>query len=224
LLALKHITSDLTFYTWRKLMKRILTLSAISTSTSRFLIVACSASLFAWSVTAFAGNEIALVDDFSNDTNNSIGLPRQFMNDTMVGGGTQTKLVMSSGVMQLTGEIVPPRGQPGWASTVLLLDGEGKPVDASKYKGIRMLVKINSGSLSISANSTEVTNFDYHSSVVIAASDGNFHEVNIPFDSLKRTWSEQTNLNTQSINSLSIVAFSMQKASFDYEIDEVSFY
>jgi len=146
------------------------------------------------------------------------------MNDTMVGGGTQTKVGIESGVLHLSGEIVPPRGQPGWASTVLLLDGEGKPIDASEYTGIRMLVKINSGSLSMSANSTEVANFDYHSSVVMAPSDGKFHEVKIPFDSLKRSWSEQTNLNTQTINSLSIVAFSMQKATFDYEIDEVSFY
>jgi hypothetical protein len=187
-------------------------------------MAACTASLFAVSGSSIAGSATSLIDNFSNDTNNSIGLPRQYLNDTMVGGSTQTELHMNSGVMHLKGEIVPPRGQPGWASTVLLLDGEGKPVDASKYKGIRLLVKINSGSLSISANSTQVTNFDYHSSVVMAASDGKFHDVKIPFDSLKRTWSEQTSLNTQIINSLSIVAFSLQKAPFDYEIDEVSFY
>jgi hypothetical protein len=205
-------------------MKYLSNLITIRSHTSRFLKVACIASLFTVSGTCIAGAATSLIDDFSNDTNNSIGLPRQYLNDTMVGGSTKTDLKVNSGVMHLTGEIVPPRGQPGWASTVLLLDGEGKPVDASGYKGIRMRVKINNGSLSVSANSTEVTNFDYHSSVVFAASDGQFHEVKIPFNSLKRTWSEQTSLNTQTINSLSIVAFSLQKAAFDYEIDEVSFY
>jgi hypothetical protein len=187
-------------------------------------MVACTTSLLTVSGNSAAASATSLIDDFSNDTNNSIGLPRQYLNDTMVGGSTRTDLDMSSGIMHLKGEIVPPRGQPGWASTVLLLDGEGKPVDASEYTGIRLLVKINSGSLSVSANSTEVTNFDYHSSVVMVGSDGKFHDVKIPFDSLKRTWSEQTRVNTQSINSLSIVAFSLQKAPFDYEIDEVSFY
>lgn len=205
-------------------MNHRFTLSTLRTSATRFLVIACSASLLAVSGHSLGSSETYLVDDFSNNTNNSLGLPRQFMNDTMVGGSTKTELGIENGVMHLTGEIVPPRGQPGWASTVLLLDGEGQPIDASGHKGIRMRVKINSGSISISANSIEVDNFDYHSSVVEAPSDGKFHEVNIPFDSLKRSWSEQTKLNTQTINSLSIVAFGIQKSPFDYEIDEVSFY
>ena len=205
-------------------MKQRFFLSTIRTQTARLLALVCSASLITFSSVSIAGSAIPLIDDFSNNTNNSLGLPRQFMNDTMVGGSTQTKLDIESGVLRLSGEIVPPRGQPGWASTVLLLDGEGKAIDATDYTGIRMLVKINSGSLSISANSTEIANFDYHSSVVAAPSDGTFHELKIPFDSLKRSWSEQTELNTQTINSLSIVAFSIQKSTFDYEIDEVAFY
>ena len=87
-----------------------------------------------------------------------------------------------------------------------------------------MRVKIHTGSLSVSANSTDITNFDYHTAVVMASADGRFHEINLPFDSMKRTWSEQTQLNTKTINSLSIVAFSLNKAPFDYAIDDVSFY
>jgi hypothetical protein len=41
---------------------------------------------------------------------------------------------------------------------------------------------------------------------------------------MKRAWSEQTPLNTKTISGLSIVAFALQKADFDFEIDEVSFY
>lgn len=183
-----------------------------------------AALLIAMSGSSIADTNTILIDDFSDKTNNSFGLPRQILDDTMVGGSTQTEIDVNNGIIHLTGEIVPPRGQPGWASTVLLLDGEGKPFDASKYKGISMLVKIDSGSISISANSTEITNFDYHSSVVLAPADGKFHQVDIPFDSLKRSWSEQTELNTQTINSLSIVAYGIQKTTFDYEIDKVSFY
>lgn len=166
----------------------------------------------------------AKIDDFSDPTNNSLGIPRQFLNDTVAGGNTTTELNVAEGVMRLKGKIVPPRGQPGWASSVLLLDPQGQPWDASKFDGIRLLVKVNAGNVSISANSIEVTNFDYHAAQVVVASDGQFHEVKIPFNSMKRAWSEQTPLNTKTINGLSLVAFDIQKANFDYEIDEVSFY
>ncbi len=85
-------------------------------------------------------------------------------------------------------------------------------------------MKINSGNISISANSTEITNFDYHSAPVVVKSDGKFHEVKVPFTSLKRAWSQQTTLNTETLASLSVVAFDIQKSTFDFEIDEVSFY
>jgi hypothetical protein len=166
----------------------------------------------------------AMIDDFDDATNNSFGIPRQFLNDTMTGGKTTTELNVAEGVMNLKGKIEPARGQPGWASSVLLLDPQGQPLDASQFEGIRLLVKVNAGNISISANSIEVTNFDYHTAQVVVASDDKFHEVKIPFDSMKRAWSEQTSLNTKTINGVSIVAFDLQKANFDYSVDEVSFY
>jgi hypothetical protein len=164
------------------------------------------------------------IDDFNDATNNSLGIARQFLNDTVVGGNTTTEINVVEGVIRLKGEIVPPRGQPGWASSVFLLDPQGKPLDASEFDGVRLLVKVNAGNISISANSIEVTNFDYHAAQVVVAADGKFHEIKIPFNSMKRAWSEQTPLNTKTISGLSIVAFALQKADFDFEIDEVSFY
>ena len=164
------------------------------------------------------------IDDFSDITNNSLGIARQFLNDTVAGGNTTTEINVVEGVMRIKGEIVPPRGQPGWASSILLLDPQGLPLDASEFDGIRLLVKINAGNISIAANSLEVTNFDYHAAQVVVATDSKFHEIKIPFNSMKRAWSEQTPLNTKTINSLSIVAFAIQKANFDFEVDEVSFY
>ena len=122
------------------------------------------------------------------------------------------------------GQISPPRGQPGWASTVLLLDPQGLPQDASAYEGIRLLIRVNKGNVSISANSSEITNYDFHATPVARQSDGEFHVVEIPFAKMKRGWSEQTPLNTKTLTSLSLVAFDVQKGSFDFEIDEVSFY
>ena len=166
----------------------------------------------------------AKIDDFSDATNNSLGIARQFLNDTVAGGNTTTEINVVEGVIRLKGEIVPPRGQPGWASSVFPLDTQGQPLDASEFNGVRLLVKVNEGNISISANSIEVTNFDYHAAQVLVAADGQFHEIKIPFNSMKRAWSEQTPLNTKTISGLSIVAFALQKANFDFQIDEVSFY
>jgi len=166
----------------------------------------------------------SVIDDFSHTKDTSLGIPRVLITDTTAGGKTATQLTVINGVMQIKGEISPPRGQPGWSSLVLPLGPMNKPHDASKFKGIKLLVKINSGNVSLSANSAEITNFDYHTAQIVVNSDGKFHQIKIPFESMKRIWSQQTTLNTQTLNSLSIVAFSPQKANFDFEVDEVSFY
>ena len=173
---------------------------------------------------AIAGDLNPTIDDFSDPDNNSLGIERQFINDTVAGGQTRMEHGFEEGVFSAKGEISPPRGQPGWASTVLILEAQGLPQDASAYEGIRLLVRVNKGNLSISANSSEITNFDYHAARVTRQSDGEFHEVMIPFTQMKRVWSEQTELNTKTLTSLSIVAADIQQGSFDFEIDEVSFY
>ncbi|MDC8832445.1 CIA30 family protein [Alteromonas gilva] len=184
---------------------------------------AACAMLLTFTGAALADTLPAVVDDFSAETNN-LGLPRQHMNDSVAGGSTVSNASVSEGVLYLSGDIAPPRGQPGWASTVLLLDAAGEPQDASAYQGIRMRVKINSGNMSVSANSTEITNFDYHAAPVVVKPDGEFHVVKIPFEKLARAWSAPTALNTQTLASLSITAFEMQKGSYDFAIDEVGFY
>ncbi|MBU3003763.1 CIA30 family protein [Paraglaciecola arctica] len=166
----------------------------------------------------------AIIDDFNDPTNNTLGIPRQFFNDTVAGGSTTAELNVAEGVMHLKGKIEPARGQPGWASSVLLLDPKGQPMDASEFSGIRLMVKVNAGNLSVSANSVEVTNFDYHTAQLSVVPDGKFHEIKVPFNTMKRAWSEQTALNTKTINGVSIVAFDLRKAQFDFAVDEVSFY
>ncbi|NVK55518.1 MAG: CIA30 family protein [Alteromonadaceae bacterium] len=195
-----------------------------NTTTRLLLNSAACALLLSFSGAALSDPLPSVVDDFSAETDNSLGLPRQHMNDTVAGGGTSSSVKVKHGVMYLSGDIAPPRGQPGWASTVLLLDPQGKPQSASAYEGIRMRVKINSGNMSVSANSTEITNFDYHAAPIVVKADGEFHEVKIPFNKMKRAWSAQTPLNTQTLASVSITAFDMQKGSYDFAIDEIGFY
>lgn len=173
---------------------------------------------------AIAGALRPTVDDFSHPNKNSLGIDRQFIDDTSVGGQTTTHHSVEGGILSAKGEILPPRGQPGWASTVLLLDPQGRPQDASAFEGIRLLIRVNKGNFSISANSSEISNYDFHAATVTRQSDGEFHEVKIPFAQMKRVWSEQTPLNTKALTSLSLVVFGLQKGSFDFEIDEVSFY
>lgn len=182
------------------------------------------ASLLSLSELSFGEGLTPLIDDFNDISNDSLGLPRQFLNDSIAGGGTTTAQEVNQGIFLAKGEIVPPRGQPGWAGMVLPLNSQNQPQDASAYKGVRLLIKVNAGNMSISANSTEVSNFDYHAAPIMVAADGKFHEVKIPFDTMKRAWSEQTPLNTKTIASLSIVAFGLQKGAFDFALDEVGFY
>jgi len=174
--------------------------------------------------TAFAGSLDPVIDDFSDADTNSLGITRLYIDDTSAGGQTRTQHNIDGGVLSAKGEILPPRGQPGWASTVLLLDPRGLPRDASAYAGIRLLVRVNKGNLSVSANSAEITNFDFHAAQVARQPDNAFHEVRIPFSQMKRAWSEQTVLNTSTLTALSLVAFDIQKGEFDFEIDEISFY
>lgn len=167
---------------------------------------------------------LVTVDDFSDPANNSFGIERMFIDDTSAGGSTKTQSNVTDGVLSFSGEITPPRGQTGWASVVLILNPDGLPKDLSANEGIRLLVRVNKGALSVSANSSEVTNYDYHASTVTPPNDGEFHEVKIPFADMKRTWSAQTSLNPETLVSVSLVAFGMQAGSFDFDFDEVSFY
>ncbi len=166
----------------------------------------------------------AVVDDFNNADATTIGAPRLVIGDDSMGGKSSLEHTIADGVITASGKIAPARGQPGFVSLVLPLAGPGEGADLSDYQGIRLRLRVTNGNLSVSANSTEVTNYDYHAASITRSTDGEFHEVLIPWTQLKRAWSEQTKLNPATINSLSLVAAAMQPSAFAYEIDEVGFY
>ena len=180
--------------------------------------------LISFSHATWAGEPQTLVDDFNSASQNNMGFERLFIDDTSAGGKTKTHISVNNGLLSAKGDIVPPRGQPGWASSVLPLNEFGKQLDASQYQGIVLKVKINQGMLSVSANSSAIDNFDYHALPIMIKADGQFHTVKLPFKDMKRAWSAQTPLDPKTLNSLSIVAFSLQQAKFDYQIDEIGFY
>lgn len=166
----------------------------------------------------------APVDDFSNPEANNLGFPRLFVTDAAVGGRSSLQHTIENGTLAASGDIAPPRGQPGWASTALLLDAEGEAMDASAFEGIRLRIRIRAGNLSVTANSTQVTNFDFHAAPLVRQAGDGFQEVKIPFSSMKRAWSEQTPLDPATLASISLVAYDLKQGAFDYEVDEVGFY
>ena len=173
---------------------------------------------------AVFGNSIPeVVDDFSDEALNSLGHPRMILDDTTAGGKSHSTQTVKDGILTLTGDLVPPRGQPGWVSMIFLLTSDGSPADISQYEGVRLKIHVPYGMVSLSVNSTDVVNFDYHAAL-IQAGGKEITEVKIPFSSMRRAWSEQTKLNTTSVASVSLVAVGMQPGSFTYEVDEIGFY
>jgi hypothetical protein len=164
----------------------------------------------------------AKLDDFSNEAMTSIKTPRMVLNDADLGGQSTANLTTRKGVLQVEGKIVPGRGMPGFVSMVLVLSETGEPQDLSAYKGLRLRVRVNKGTLQVLAASSEIQNFDYHATAIPRSKD--FKEIKIPFTDLKRVWSEQTPLDLSTIVSINLVASGMQPGAFAYEIDEVGFY
>lgn len=164
-----------------------------------------------------------IIDDFSDENLNQLGFPRMIIEDTAVGGKSTYAQTVASGAISLKGDLVPPRGQPGWVSLVFPLSPDGSPADLSAYEGVRLRIRVQQGMLSLSVNSTEVVNYDYHAAL-IETGGSQYTELQIPFKSLRRAWSEATSLNTQTIASISLTAVGMQPGTFAYELAEIGFY
>ena len=165
----------------------------------------------------------ALLDNFSDAHRNADGAARILVTDKDAGGSSHATQTCANGVLTVQGELQPGRGMPGFVSLVSLLSPDGKPQDLSGYQGVKLRVKVRQGMLSMQVASSEIKNFDYHTSAPIARSD-DFQEVRIPFTALKRAWSEPVPLNLKTATCVILVAAGMTKASFAYEVEEIGFY
>ena len=166
----------------------------------------------------------ALLDDFSNAEHTLQGAPRFVVDDKTAGGQSQATQKCEQGILSVHGELVPGRGQPAFISVPLLLSPDGQPHDLTGYEGVRLRIKVVRGMLAVQVSSTEIQNYDYHTSAPIAGKDGGFQEVRLRFADLKRGWSEPVALNLKSITSVNLVAFGLARGDFAYEIDEIGFY
>lgn len=165
-----------------------------------------------------------LLDDYSDATRNRNGVERILVDDKSAGSHSRATVRCENGVMTVKGDLVPGRGVPAFISNVSLLSADGKPRDFSGYQGVRLRVKVTKGILCVQVGSSEIHNYDYHTSAPIAGKRGEFQEVRIPFKEMKRAWSEQTSLNLKTITSVNLVSFAMEKDSFAYEVDEIGFF
>jgi len=165
----------------------------------------------------------ALVDDFSNPTQTSRGAGRLLIDDAGAGSKSHATQRVENGVLVVTGDLAPGRGAPAFISIPLLLTPDAKPEDVSTYTGVRLRVKLTTGTLTVQVSSTDVDNFDYHSAPVVAKR-GESVEVRVPFADMKRAWSAQTPLNTKLVTSVNLLAFGMAPGAFAYEVDEIGFY
>lgn len=165
-----------------------------------------------------------LLEDYTDAKTNRLGVERLLVDDRGAGSRSTATVQYTNGVASVRGELVPGRGVPGFISLVSLLRPEGKPRDLSGYTGVRLKVKVLKGILCVQVASTEIQNFDYHTSAPLAGTQGEFREVRIPFRDLKRAWSPPSALNLQSITSLNLVSFGMSKDTFSYQVDELGVY
>ena len=165
-----------------------------------------------------------VLDDFSDPSRNACGVERLLIDDKAAGSLSRATKTCNEGVLAIEGELVPGRGVPAFISLVSLLSPEGKAQDLSQHSGVRLRVKVLKGILSVQMGSSDITNFDYHTSAPIPAKRGDFQEVRMPFKEMKRGWSEQTALNLKAITSVNLVSFGLAKGPIAYEVDEIGFY
>jgi hypothetical protein len=186
-----------------------------------FLLIA---PLLSWTAALRAAVPSAVLDDFSDAGQTPAGAGRPIITDKDIGGQSHATGTCANGIFAVDGKLVPARGLPAFVSVPLVISPDAQPQDLSAYEGVRLLVKVKKGLLSVQVSSTDITNYDFHTSAPITRRPEAFQEVRIPFTAMKRAWSEQTPLNVKTITSINLVAAGMAPDAFAYEVDEIGFY
>jgi hypothetical protein len=164
------------------------------------------------------------IDDFAQAEVQPTGMPRMIIDDSQAGGQSKAATSFADGVMTVSGTLVPGRGSPGFVSIPLILSADGSPTDLSEYTGVRLRIKLERGSLVVQTSTTDVTNFDYHSSVPLTRNPDEYQEIKVPFASMRQVWSAPTELNLKHVTSINLVSAGMAPDAISYKIDEISFY
>ena len=205
-------------------MKTIVIQSVLPTHRKTLAATLITSLIALSTVIAHAAPTPLLLDDCSDPKRNKNGAERLLIDDKGVGSSSHATQKCEKGVLTVQGDLVPGRGVPAFISEVSLLSTNGQPGDLSGYSGVRLRVKVLKGILSVQVGSSDITNFDYHTSAPVTGKRGEFQEVRVPFKDMKRAWSEQTALNLKSITSVNLVSFGMARDTFAYEVSEIGFY
>lgn len=182
------------------------------------------ASLLSGPASVHAEPAPALLDDFSDAQRTSSGAERLLIDDKAMGSQSHATQRCENGVLVVQGELVPGRGLPAFITVPLLLSQNANPKDLSNYEGVLLRVKVTKGILTVQVASSEIQNYDYHTSGPVAGKAGEFSEVRLPFKDMRRGWSEQTPLGLKSITSVNLVAFGLARSEFEFEVQKIGFY
>jgi|SRR5690606_5534672 len=171
-----------------------------------------------------ASDNSLLVDDFSHAELTTTGAARVLVDDSSAGSKSTAMQVCKDGVLTVRGRLLPGRGAPAFISVPLLVNADGQPRDLSGATGVRLRVKVLQGNLSVQVSTTDIDNFDYHTSAPLARDLDTFRDVRVPFKDMRRGWSEQVPINLGTVTSVNFVVFGMAPGEFAYVVDEVGFY
>lgn len=199
-----------------------LKINKMKTHTIKSIATILAASLLSNFATA-ESNTSLVIDDFSNANLSSLKTEWTVVEDSMMGGRSNSEKSVTGGKLTVRGEINPPRGMPGWVSLALPIATNWSPQDLSQHEGVRIKLMLTKGIISFQAITPDVKNYDYHATVIDTVSDS-FQVIDIPFSEMKQSFSGPTKLNTEAIVNLSIVAIGMEKGEFAYAVDKLSYY
>jgi len=166
-----------------------------------------------------------VIDDFSQaQSKDRASAKWQLINDRAVGGASTGKVEFGEfdgrQCMRLTGAVSAGKNG-GFIQARLSLLSRRRPLDAGRFKGVRLLVKGNGRpyAVHLQTNDTRLRWQYYHGSL---STNGQWQEIEIPFAKFTPK-SLRNPLDTTSIRSIAIAAEG-QEASADILVDEIALY
>jgi hypothetical protein len=171
----------------------------------------------------FAGEADLLIDDFSSETGvSALGTRWSAISDRVMGGVSDVAATVEDGErrhVHLTGEVkaVPGLGSPGFVQLGLDL---GR-LDASAYKGLRLVVRGDGGTYGAHLRTPEVRR-PWQSWRSTFVAPGTWTEIHIPFSAFEAYRVEGT-LDLTQLQRLSLIAVD-RLGPADLRVAEVGLY
>ncbi|GAW94716.1 MULTISPECIES: CIA30 family protein [Colwellia] len=145
--------------------------------------------------TVIANKAKKTIDDFSGE------IQWQAISDTMMGGQSTAKLAQQDNMLSIDTQLGKPGGFGAWAGMQVMFD---TPIDASKFKGVKITYQGSKVPFGLSVYHSEVQDWD-HFSATLQPSD-TWTTVEIPFNQLQQFgFGSQKDWSAKSLAGLSLV-------------------